>query len=100
MGLSHRDSLSQYPLTNSRFEAAFGYNVHGTSEQNLQLELQPPKIQQRSAGFEFDQEVQVALRVRFSPRDGTENPHVAGTMRAGEFAGFPAGSVRATFRIS
>lgn len=55
-------------------QAAPGHDVDSGAEQGSELVYEVDLVEQRSSGFEFDQEVHVAGGSGVAPSDGAEDP--------------------------
>lgn len=60
------------------------YDVDVTPEEILQIRLELAVIEKRASWLEVDQEVHVAVRTGFTPRDGAEDPNIAGAVALGD----------------
>ena len=57
------------------------HDIHVAMEQLLEVYEQSAKIQETTARFQLNEEINVALLVRLSPYDGTKHADVSCTMR-------------------
>lgn len=61
-------------------EALIGQDVDFTLQQCFELLAEFNKIEQAAVTIHFDEEVDIAVWARLSPRHGPEDPHVVGSM--------------------
>ena len=74
--------------------AAFSHNVDFATQQLFELLAKPHEVQQRSAGFHVDEEIDVALGAIFTASHGAEQTHVSSTMTGGDFENLGTGQLQ------
>ena len=79
-----RDRFGKDAVTDVGVKASGFHQIHGSSQQVAKVRLQPPEIEKIAAGFEVDQEVDIAAGAAFPAGDRAENAHVRGAMKPGE----------------
>jgi hypothetical protein len=62
-------------------EARIGEDVDFALQQRFQVLAEFDEIEQAASVVHFDEEVDIAVIVSFSPRHGPEDPHVVGSVR-------------------
>lgn len=73
---SQPDSIAKNPLADPRPESTRRNYVNTRGQQGLQIALQASQIQKAAAGFEIDQEIDVALFVVLSSCHGPEDTNI------------------------
>lgn len=61
-------------------QALIGEDVDFTLEQCFEVLAQFDEIEQAASAVHFDEEVDIAFRVRLSPCHGPEDPHIVGSV--------------------
>jgi hypothetical protein len=77
---SQRNSFLEDVLPDSCLEAVLCRYVHWPLQELLKLQLESGMIEQAPAPLQIDQEIDVALRVGFSPSDRAKDTYVRGSM--------------------
>ena len=62
-------------------EALIGEDVDFALQQYFQVLAEFDEIEQTASVIHFDEEVDIAVSVSLTPRYGSEDPHVVGSMR-------------------
>ena len=79
-----RDRFGKDAVADVGVKAGGFHQINGRGQQVTKVRLQPPEIEQIAAGFEVDQEVDIAAGAALPPGNRSENPHVRGAMKPGE----------------
>lgn len=70
--LSQRLCLVMNPRLQTGMDAAFHDNINGAAEQVFDILRETGLIEQASAWFDIDEEIDIALGACFTPNDGTK----------------------------
>jgi hypothetical protein len=71
-------------------DASVGEHVDMAAQQILKVLPEPNEIEQVASWLHFDEEIQIAARLRFAPGSRAEHAHVTGTMLSGIRQDLPA----------
>ncbi len=68
------------PLLEVWTEALIGEDIDFALQQCFQVLAEFDEIKQAASAVHFDEEVDIAVSVSLSPRHGSEDPHIPGSM--------------------
>ncbi len=87
---SQRSGFGEDSLSQIGTKAAVRQHFHTSSEQLLEILFERDYVEEASARFDVNEQIDIAVRMNISPRRRTEHPYVARTVARGEREHFSA----------